>query len=147
MKDFCIYDINIVMSVHSNCIDSIYADLGGLVVWYLKWWPELDFQPDSAYSKLSITNNLTYLHTWLYNFSYIIWDQEIFVLCWFGHSKKNLILRYIWKGVLLNCAPTSTQFHPPPSISIKLHPPPPSLIHLHQAYCSLHPALCNTLNV
>ena len=32
MKGFPIYDINILISVHSNCIDYIYTDLGGLVV-------------------------------------------------------------------------------------------------------------------
>ena len=32
LKDFHIYDISSLISVHSNCIDSIYADLGGLVV-------------------------------------------------------------------------------------------------------------------
>ena len=31
MKGFHIYDLSILISV-SNCIDSIYADLGGLVV-------------------------------------------------------------------------------------------------------------------
>ena len=32
VKDFHIYDISILISVHANYIDSIYADLGGLVV-------------------------------------------------------------------------------------------------------------------
>ena len=31
-KDFHIYDISILVSVHANSIDSIYADFGGLVV-------------------------------------------------------------------------------------------------------------------
>ena len=32
VKDFHIYDISILISVHANSIDSIYVDLGGLVV-------------------------------------------------------------------------------------------------------------------
>ena len=36
VKDFHIYYISIVIYVHSNCIGSIYADLGGLMVRYLK---------------------------------------------------------------------------------------------------------------
>ena len=32
VKDFHIYDTSILISVHANCIESIYADLGGLVV-------------------------------------------------------------------------------------------------------------------
>ena len=35
---------NIVTSVHASTIDSIYADLGGLVVWYLKKWPGFNSQ-------------------------------------------------------------------------------------------------------
>ena len=44
--------------------------------------------------------------------------------------------------------------HPPPPSSTQLHPLPlswfqplPSSIHFHLAHLSLHPALCNTLNV
>ena len=44
-KDFHIYDKSILISVHANSIDSIYADLGGLVVWYLKRWPGFNSQP------------------------------------------------------------------------------------------------------
>ena len=36
VKDFHIYDTSILISVYANCTDSIYVDLGGLVVWYLK---------------------------------------------------------------------------------------------------------------
>ena len=36
MKGFHINDLSILISVHVNCIDSIYADLGGLVVQYLE---------------------------------------------------------------------------------------------------------------
>ena len=32
VKDFHIYNISIVISVHANSVDSIYADLGSLVV-------------------------------------------------------------------------------------------------------------------
>ena len=32
VKGFHIYDISILISVHANSIDSIYADLGGLEV-------------------------------------------------------------------------------------------------------------------
>ena len=46
--------------------------------------------------------------------------------------------------VLLNCAPTSTQPHPPPPSSFQ---PPPSSIHLHSAHFSLHPVFCHILNV
>ena len=42
-----------------------------------------------------------------------------------------------FKWVLLNCAPNSTQ----------LHPPAPICTHLYPAHFSFHPALCNTLNV
>ena len=41
----------------------------------------------------------------------------------------------IWE--LLNRAPTTTQFHSPPSSSFK---PPPSSIHFHSAHFNLHPA-------
>ena len=34
MKDFDIYDRSILMSVHANFINSIYADLVGLVARY-----------------------------------------------------------------------------------------------------------------
>ena len=39
-----IYDMNILISVYANCIESIYSDLGGLVAWYLKRWSEFDSQ-------------------------------------------------------------------------------------------------------
>ena len=32
VKDLHIYDISILISVHANCIDSIYADLDDIVV-------------------------------------------------------------------------------------------------------------------
>ena len=31
-KDFHIYDLSILISVHANCINSIYADVGGIVI-------------------------------------------------------------------------------------------------------------------
>ena len=42
MKGFYVCDISSLISVHSNCIDSIYTDLCGLVVWYLKRLPGLN---------------------------------------------------------------------------------------------------------
>ena len=54
---------------------------------------------------------------------------------------------YCWgccRGVLLNCAPSSTRLHPPPSSSFQ---PPPSSIYLDLAHFSVHTALRNTLNV
>ena len=32
VKGFYIYDISILISVRANCVDSIYVNLGGLVV-------------------------------------------------------------------------------------------------------------------
>ena len=31
-KDFHIYDLSILISVHANCINSIYADVVGIVI-------------------------------------------------------------------------------------------------------------------
>ena len=83
-------------------------------------------------------------------------------------SETSIVLLFqileLFKRVLLNvhsAPPSSTQLHPAPSTSThlistsnQLHPhlptsfqPPPSSIHLYPAYFSLHPALCNTLNV
>ena len=46
------------------------------------------------------------------------------------------------KWILLNCAPTSIQVHPPPASSFQ---PPPSSIYLHPAYFSLQPTLSTLL--
>ena len=50
--------------------------------------------------------------------------------------------------------PSSIHLHPAPPSSTQLHLPPPSSFqpspnstHLHPAHFSVHPALCNTLNV
>ena len=58
------------------------------------------------------------------------------------------------KWVLLNRAPNSTQLHPHPPTSSQLHSFPPSSLqpspssnHLRLAHFSLHPALCNTLQL
>ena len=42
-----------MISVHANFIDSIYAYLGGLVVWYLKRWPGFDSQPGLVLSTVN----------------------------------------------------------------------------------------------
>ena len=75
-----------MQSVHSSCIDSMYVDIGGLVVWYLKRWPGFDFEPELV---LSIVNSyqliiygvflflLKYLYI-RYKFSYGMSVQEIF---------------------------------------------------------------------
>ena len=58
---------------------------------------------------------------------------------------------------LHSAPPTSTQLHLPPRssthlhstppTSTQLHPPPLSSVQLHPAHFSLHPAVCNTLNI
>ena len=56
-----IYHISNLIFLHWNCIGSIYRNLGGLVVWYLKRWPGFDSQPGSLlpiYSKTSPINDL-----------------------------------------------------------------------------------------
>ena len=45
LKKKSVYDTSILISVHSNCTDSIYADLGGLAVWCLRRWPGFNSQP------------------------------------------------------------------------------------------------------
>ena len=121
-----IYDTSNLIFVHWNCIDSIYRNHGGLVVWYLKRWPGFDSQPRSilsTYSKLSPVNDLflkilkhIYLpYIFLQNirsehfFSYaasenIVHQNKFFNFspnflhfsCWFGYSSNNSILGYIY---------------------------------------------------
>ena len=74
---------------------------------------------------------------------------HIFTHDWHAHSSQfNILVSFlhVFRRVLLNCAPTSTELHPTPPSSIQLHPAPPSSIHLHPAHFNLHLALCNTLN-
>ena len=64
----------------------------------------------------------------------------LFYLVWMDGLKSFLIQdnkKVIENRALLNPAPTSTQ----------LHPSLLSSIHLHPVHLSVHPALCNTLNV
>ena len=53
VKVFHVYDISNLIFLHSNCIDSIYRNPGGLVVWYLKRWPGFDSQPVSILSTVN----------------------------------------------------------------------------------------------
>ena len=70
---------------HGNCIDIIYADLGGLVVWYVKRLPGFNSQPVLVLSTVNsfqlmilVFQFLTkHLHIYSYKFSYRISDQEI----------------------------------------------------------------------
>ena len=55
-----IYDISNLIFVHWNCIDCIYRNLGGLVVWYLKRWPGFDFQPGSILSTVNYLKLMIY---------------------------------------------------------------------------------------
>ena len=55
-----IYDISNLIFVHWNCIDSIYRNLGGLVVWYLKRWPGFDSQPGSILSTVNYLQLMIY---------------------------------------------------------------------------------------
>ena len=100
--------------------------------------------------------------------SVLIWEntgQRKPVFWHILQSETSIVLLFqileLFKRVLLNRALSSTQLHPAPSTSThlistynQLHPhlptsfqPPPSSIHLYPAHFSLHPALCNTLNV
>ena len=54
-----IYDISNLIFVHWNCIDSIYRNLSGLVVWYLKRWPVgFPARINTIYIKLLPINDL-----------------------------------------------------------------------------------------
>ena len=53
VKVYHVYDISNLIFLHSNCIDSIYRNPGGLVVWYLKRWPGFDSQPVSMLSTVA----------------------------------------------------------------------------------------------
>ena len=55
-----IYDISNLVFVHWNCIDSIYKNLGGQVVWYLKTWPGFDSQPGSILSTVNYLQLVIY---------------------------------------------------------------------------------------
>ena len=52
MEGFQVYDLSILISV-PVCIDSIYADLVGLVVWYLKRWHGFSPQPELVLSTVN----------------------------------------------------------------------------------------------
>ena len=53
VKSFYIYNVSSLISVHWNCIDSIYADPNGLVVWYLKREPGFDSQLEIVLSTVN----------------------------------------------------------------------------------------------
>ena len=59
----------------------------------------------------------------------------------------NYLMDHILYQVLLNCAPTSTQLHPPPISSTQIHPPPRSSFNLHPAHFSLYIALSTSLEL
>ena len=48
-----IYNITNLILVHWICIESIYRNHGGLVVWYLKRWAEFYSQPESILSTVN----------------------------------------------------------------------------------------------
>ena len=53
----------------------------------------------------------------------------------------RLIIASRWSGfqrVVLNCSPTSTQLHPPPTTFTHLHPPPPTFTNLQKIFECFH---------
>ena len=59
---------------------------------------------------------------------------HIFTHDWHAHSSQfNILVSFlhVFRRVLLNRAPTSTELHPTPPSSTQLHPPPPSSTQLH----------------
>ena len=75
---FCMYDISILISAHAKCIDSIYADIHGLVVPEKMIWVQFLSRNTTVYSKLLPINDLVFkflikhLHICSYKFSYRI---------------------------------------------------------------------------
>ena len=57
------YNTGILISVHANCIYTIYAELGGLVVWYLKRRPGFNSQPGLV---LSAVNSFLIKHVHIF---------------------------------------------------------------------------------
>ena len=66
-----IYDISNLVFVHWNFIDSIYRNLGGLVVWYLKRWPGFDSQPGSILSTVNYLQLMIYFKKFLIKHRYL----------------------------------------------------------------------------
>ena len=66
-----IYDIRNLVFVHWNFIDSIYRNLGGLVVWYLKTWPGFDSQPGSILSTVNYLQLMIYSKKLLIKYRYL----------------------------------------------------------------------------
>ena len=60
-----IYGISNLIFVHWNCIDSIYRNIGGLVVWCLKRWPVFDSQPRSILSTVNYLQLIIFLKKFL----------------------------------------------------------------------------------
>ena len=116
---FSLYMILVVWYLFTQ-IGSIYTDLGRLVVWHLKIWPAFDFQTRLVLS----TENYFQWMIQFFNFepnlymfaifsqnirsenmlSYAVYVLQLFSiffvhLYWFGYSKKNPFLGYIFKVV------------------------------------------------
>ena len=114
-------------------------------------WPQLlPWNKETLYSGKNCSLRL---NTITYKQKMFLWNncstlgQSFFMSCYFTrvfvHLSVIAAVCYfsVYKWVLLNRAPTSTQLHRPLPSSIYLHP---ANFNLHPAHFSLHPALCNT---